>query len=209
MLNPKHTFLVLILATLGTHAMAIEEAKYSVLLKEQALELRQYDTHVLAETRVDGDFADAGNKAFRRLFKYISGDNEARQKVAMTAPVSQEAQSEKIAMTTPVGQQKSGNNWSVSFMMPASYSLDSLPKPKDTSVLLRQVPARYMAAITYSGFWSEKNYLSHKSTLDAWITQQRFKVTGEPIWARYNAPFTPWFLRRNEILVPIDKPLGG
>lgn len=199
---------MLLLNTLGTQAMAIEEAKYSVLRKEQALELRQYEAHVVAETVVDSDFSDAGNKAFRRLFNYISGENEARQKVAMTAPVSQ-AKNEKIAMTTPVGQQKLGNNWSVSFMMPASYTLDSLPKPKDISVLLRQVPARYMAAITYSGFWSEKNYLSHKNTLDAWIKQQRFKVTGEPIWARYNAPFTPWFLRRNEILVPIDKPFGG
>lgn len=199
---------MLLLTTLGTQAMAIEEAKYSVLRKEQALELRQYDAHVVAETVVDSDFSDAGNKAFRRLFNYISGENEARQKVAMTAPVSQ-AESEKIAMTTPVGQQKTGNNWSVSFMMPASYKIDSLPKPKDSRVLLRQVPARYMAAIKYSGFWTEKNYLSHKNTLDAWIIQQRFKVTGEPVWARYNAPFTPWFLRRNEILVPIDKPLGG
>lgn len=195
MLLIKQTLFIIVLAMLGVNAMAIEEAKYSVLRKEQALELRQYEAHVVAETVVDSNFADAGNKAFRRLFNYISGENEVRQKVAMTAPVSQ-AQSEKIAMTTPVDQQKLGNNWVVSFMMPASYTLDTLPKPKDASVLLRQVPARYMAAITYSGFWTEKNYLGHKNTLDAWITQQRFKVTGEPVWARYNAPFTPWFLRR-------------
>jgi len=201
----KQSILVMLLTLLGMQAMAIEEAKYTVLKQEGQLELRQYAPHIVAETLVESDFEGAGNKAFRRLFNYISGNNESRQKIAMTAPVSQAVQGEKIAMTVPVGQQLSGKNWVVSFMMPASYTLDTLPKPKDSQVILRQVPEHYVAAIRYSGFWSQKSYNHHKQQLEAWIKQQSFKTTGEAIWARYNAPFTPWFFRRNEILVPVEQ----
>ena len=142
--------------------------------------------------------------AFRRLFGYISGDNRAQTKIAMTAPVSQRP-SEKIAMTAPVGQQKSGNRWVVSFMMPASYSMDTLPVPDDPQVRLRQVPARRMAAVRYSGFWSEKSYQKNKLKLDSWIQKESLVVSGEPIWARYNSPFSVWFFRRNEILIPVSK----
>ena len=104
-LNLKQSIFVLLLTLLGMQAMAIEEAKYTVLKKEGHLELRQYAPHIVAETLVESDFEGAGNKAFRRLFNYISGNNESRQKIAMTAPVSQAVQGEKIAMTVPVGQQ--------------------------------------------------------------------------------------------------------
>ena len=189
------------------NAMAIEEATYSTLIKEDTLEVRLYEPHILAETLVDAEFDSAGNKAFKRLFNYISGNNTAQAKVAMTAPVGQEQASQKISITAPVAQQANNKQWAVSFMMPASYSIDTLPKPKDPSVTVRQVPAQYIAAIEYSGFWSQKNYQQHKNKLDAWIKQKEFTVIGEPIWARYNAPFTPWFLRRNEVLIPIAKPL--
>jgi effector-binding domain-containing protein len=185
------------------NAMAIEEAQYTVMLKEQNLELRRYEPHILAETLVEGDFDSAGNEAFDRLFQYISGNNRSREKIQMTSPVSQEATSQKIDMTSPVGQQRENGRWAVSFMMPASFSLETLPEPKDPNVVLRQVPARYIAAVRYSGFWSEKAYLTHKKELEAWIEKQGFSVTGEPVWARYNPPFMPWFLRRNEILIPV------
>ncbi len=201
----KQSILVMFLTLLGMQAMAIEEAKYTVLKQEGQLELRQYAPHIVAETLVESDFEGAGNKAFRRLFNYISGNNESRQEIAMTAPVSQAEKGEKIAMTVPVGQQLSGKNWVISFMMPASYTLETLPKPKDNQVILRQVPEHYVAAIRYSGFWSQKSYNHHKQQLEAWIKQQSFKTTGEAIWARYNAPFTPWFFRRNEILVPVEQ----
>ena len=122
----------------------------------------------------------------------------------MTAPVSQQP-GEKIDMTAPVGQQKSGDQWVVSFMMPASYDMDTLPVPDDPLVTLRQVPARRMATIRYSGFWSEKNYQKNKIKLDSWIQKEDLAVIGEPLWARYNAPFVPWFMRRNEILIPVSK----
>ena len=143
--------------------MAIEEAAYKVLKQENNFEIRDYAPHLLAETVVEGDLEEAGNKAFNRLFRYISGDNRSRDKVAMTAPVSQVPRGDKIKMTAPVGQQRVQGKWAVSFMMPASYTLETLPEPEDPKVTLRQVPARRMAAVRYSGFWSEKNYLRYKS----------------------------------------------
>lgn len=207
MVYVKQAIWIILLAILGAgSAMAIEEAEYTVVLKEQSFEVREYEPHILAETIVDGDFDSAGNKAFSRLFKYISGDNKSRQKIEMTAPVAQGAESEKIDMTSPVGQQEADGSWAVSFMMPAAYSLETLPEPKDPRVILRQVPARHIAAVRYSGFWSEKGYMRNRDKLEAWIKKNRFSVAGEPIWARYNPPFMPWFLRRNEILVPIANP---
>jgi effector-binding domain-containing protein len=185
-------------------AMAIEEAAYKVLRKENNFEIRDYAPHILAETVVEGDLEEAGDKAYRRLFRYISGENRSRDKMATAAPVSQEQKGEKIQMTAPVGQRSVQEEWAVSFMMPASYTLETLPEPEDPKVTLRQVPARRMAAVCYSGFWSEKNYLRYKSELESWIHEQGLSIAGDPIWARYNPPFTPWFLRRNEILIPVD-----
>jgi len=186
-------------------AMAIEEASYNVLKKDNHFEIRDYAPHILAETIVEGDLEEAGNKAFNRLFRYISGDNRSRDKVAMTAPVSQEPMGNKIKMTAPVGQQRAQGKWAVSFMMPASYTLETLPEPEDPEVKLRQVPARRMAAVRYSGFWSEKNYLRYKLELESWINERGLRIVGDPIWARHNPPFTPWFLRRNEILIPVNR----
>jgi effector-binding domain-containing protein len=185
-------------------AMAIEEATYKVVRKDNQFEIRDYAPHILAETVVEGNLEEAGNKAFNRLFRYISGDNRSRDKVAMTAPVSQEPSGVKIKMTAPVGQQRVQEKWAVSFMMPDSYTLETLPEPEDPNVKLRQVPARRMAAVRYSGFWSERGYLRYKMELESWIHKSGLTIMGDPIWARYNPPITPWFLRRNEILIPVD-----
>lgn len=195
--------LLVVMLLTGVRAMAIEEAPYTVVKASGIFEVRDYDPHILAETLIDGTLEDAGNKAFRRLFNYISGANHSRSSIAMTAPVSQESKGEKIAMTAPVGQQRSSDTWAVSFMMPASYTLATLPVPDDTSITLRQVPARRMAAVRYSGTWSEKNYLDYKERLENWIRENGFQISGEAVWARYNPPFSLWFLRRNEILIPV------
>ncbi|MEZ4602880.1 MAG: heme-binding protein [Desulfobacterales bacterium] len=188
----------------ATNATAIEEAKYEVVEKDNSYEIRNYEPQVVAEIIVEGDLEEAGKIAFKRLFRYISGDNQSRAKISMTAPVSLETASEKIKMTAPVKQQRSQGKWAVSFMMPASYTLDSLPIPDDPDIKLRKISARRVAAVQYSGFWSEKSYLQHKSELEGWIDKSGFIVTGEAIWARYNSPFTPWFLRRNEVLIPVE-----
>lgn len=194
---------IMVMLLTGVQAMAIEEAPYKVVQTSGIFEVRDYEPHILAETLVDGTLEDAGNKAFRRLFNYISGANHTRSSIAMTAPVSQESSGLKISMTAPVSQQASAGKWAVSFMMPASYTLATLPVPDDSSITLRQVPARRMAAVRYSGTWSEKNYLENKEKLETWIQENGFKISGEPVWARYNPPFTLWFLRRNEILIPV------
>lgn len=190
----------------ATTGMAIEEAAYEVVLHEGSFEIRDYKPQVLAETIVDGSLEGAGNKAFRPLFRYISGDNRTRTKIAMTAPVAQEPRSEKIAMTAPVGQQRVESGWAVSFLMPAEYTLETLPLPLNPAVTLRGVPARRVAVVRYSGFWSEKRYIEHKHKLEAWLQARNLRSVGEPIWARYNPPFRPWFMRRNEILIPIAMP---
>jgi len=184
-------------------AMAVEEAAYTVTTRDGRFEIRDYAPHVVAETLVEGTLEEAGTKAFNRLFRYISGGNRSREKVAMTAPVSQQPQGEKIAMTAPVAQQRVREQWAVSFMMPAAYTLETLPAPEDPQVTLRQVPARRIAAVRYSGSWSEKGYLRHKSELESWMSTKGLASAGDPQWARYNSPFSLWFLRRNEVLIPV------
>jgi len=183
--------------------LAVEEADYRVLQQDGAIELREYAPSIVAETVVDADFEGAGNRAFRTLFRYIDGDNEAQQEIAMTAPVSQAPASEKIAMTAPVGQRPEGGGWAVSFMMPAAYTMETIPRPSDPAVRLREIPAHRAVAIRYSGFWSEDRYREHLQELMAWIGQQGLETAGDPVWARYDPPFKPWFMRRNEILIPV------
>jgi len=198
------TTVTALLVTGAINAMAIEEAEYTVIKKDNHFEIRDYAPHIIAETVVDGNLEDAGDIAFKKLFGYISGDNRSRDNVSMTAPVSQKPNGEEIKMTAPVAQQRDKESWVVSFMMPGSYTMKTLPEPADKEITLRQVPARRMAAIRYSGFWSEEGYLRHKAELESWIDKMGLTIVGVPIWARYNPPFMPWFLRRNEVLIPID-----
>ena len=184
--------------------MAVEEAQYRLVEKDGDFEIRDYAPQIVAETRVDGKLEDAGSRAFRRLFRYITGNNRPGTDIAMTAPVSQEPAGQKIAMTAPVGQQAVGDSWAVSFMMPSGYDLASLPEPLDSEVRLREIPARRMAVVRYSGTWSEKSYREHLAKLEAWMAGRQLEPAGMPVWARYDAPFKPWFLRRNEILYPIE-----
>ncbi len=184
-------------------ARAVEAAKYSVRERAGNCELRQYESHIVAETIVTGDFDAAGNPAFRRLFRYISGNNRARQPITMTAPVGGAARSEKIAMTAPVGQERVTNGWSVTFVMPAAATLETLPEPLDPAVRLRRVPGRLWAGITYSGRWTRTLYDEHAQRLREWIAQRNLKIVGEEVWARYDPPFMPSFFRRNEVLIPV------
>lgn len=186
-------------------AMAIEKAKYTVIEKEYGFEIRQYDSQIVAETYVEGDLEDVGNEGFRRLYGYISGDNQKRQSISMTAPVGQEAGSEKIAMTAPVGQERKDNRWRITFLMPAEYTLETIPEPNDTRVKLAKEPGRLMIAVKYSGTWSEEGYEENRALLEEYIQKRGLTQTGAPVWARYDPPFMPWFLRRNEVLIPIEK----
>ena len=185
--------------------MATEEAPYTVLKTDNMFELRKYSPQVLAEIIVDGDLEDAGNKAFGPLFRYISGGQHITSQDCDDGSCIPGAEGGENIMTAPVSQQRVQGKWVISFMMPATFTLETLPTPDDPSITLRQVPARLVAAVRYSGFWSEEKYLLHKNKLEKWIRENRFTVAGEPVWARYNAPFTPWFMRRNEVLIPVTE----
>lgn len=197
--------LFLILTTGGT-TMAIEKAKYRVLESEGDFELRQYEPRIVAETVVEGSFNEVGNEGFRRLVAYIGGKNRTRQSISMTAPVTQESGAEKISMTSPVSQEKVGNSWRITFLMPSKYTMETLPEPLDTRVTLAEVPGLLMAAIRYSGTWNQNRFEEKRALLVKWIQERSWTTLGNPVWARYDPPFMPWFLRRNEVLVPVEAP---
>ena len=186
--------------------VGIEKAKYNVLEKEGPFEIRLYQPQIVAETIVESDFASAGNIAFRRLFGYISGNNRKKESIAMTAPVNQESgPGQKISMTAPVNQQKSQDNYVVSFLMPSKYTRQTLPEPVDPNVRIREIPSVTIAAIRYSGSWSIKRYEAKKNLLEQFISKRGLQITGEAIFARYDPPFQIWFLRRNEVLFPVQR----
>lgn len=195
----------LLAALLGLPAMAIETPKFKVLETFDDVELREYPGYLVAETEVEGDQRDVGNEAFSRLAGYIFGKNRGEKKIAMTAPVTQTAaEPTRIAMTAPVTQQSTGQrSWVVQFMMPAEWTLDTLPEPLDSRVHLRFVPPKRVAALRYSGTWSQANYREHLDALQDSLARRGLATRGEPIWARYDPPFKPWFLRTNEILLEL------
>lgn len=201
----QRSLITLVALVVGVvNAMAVEEAKYAVVARDGRFEIRDYAPHVLAVTLVDGTLEDAGDKAFSRLFRYISGANRASTNLVITAPVSQEPASVKIPMTAPVSQESTGTQWAVGFMMPSNSTVETLPTPRDPAVKLRLVPARRMAAVRYSGTWSAGGYMRNRTALESWIHSKGLTIAGEAVWARYNPPFTPWFWRRNEILIPVQ-----
>lgn len=185
-------------------AMA-EEPKYKVVRKSGDFEIRVYEPYIVAETVVDtGDVDAASSEGFRRLGGYIFGGNQSKQKMDMTAPVTSQ-RSEKIAMTAPVTSAKRGASTIITFMMPSSYTLETLPVPSDKRVALREVPARKFATLSFSGRWTDENFSQHTKELEDWVKKERLEIVGEPILARYNAPFVPSFLRRNEILIELKQ----
>jgi hypothetical protein len=205
--------LVAALGALGPGAaVAVEEPEYEVVATHGDVEIRRYAPMILAETRVDADFEGAGNRAFQRLFRYISGSNTTRVKIDMTAPVVQETTSQKIEMTAPVVQESDGSQWRVAFVVPAEFSWESVPQPTDSRVELRLVPERTVAVLRFSGGWGEQRFAVHESELRGFLTENGFEMTGGAVYARYDPPFKPWFMRRNEVMIPVDSdgaPIDG
>ena len=187
--------------------MAYEEPAYRVIKTYPAFELRQYDAYVVAETQVAGAFDEVGNQAFRKLFRYISAEQRPQGKIAMTTPVIQQpiAPGEKIDDDASVATDPA-TRYRFAFVMPAEYALSELPKPEDVSIQLRSIPARLMAARRYSGTWSEERYRKNQQRLLEAVEAAGLKTLGTPIFARYNAPFSLWFMRRNEVLIEVAAP---
>jgi len=197
--------LIFTLSTFAMPSRATEEPGYQVVRKLADIEVRQYDAYAVAEVLVAGPAREAGGQAFPILAGYIFGKNKGERKFAMTAPVTQVAAPVKLEMTAPVTQTATPGGFIVQFVLPKGVTVANAPEPLDARVQLREVKAAQVAVIRYSGFWSEGNYADHLARLQAALRTADLQWTGEPVYARYNAPFTPWFLRRNEIwlqLVP-------
>jgi hypothetical protein len=189
----------------GGMAMATEEPAFKVTLKSAALEVREYPPLIAAEVLVGGERSEAVSAGFRLLAGYIFGGNTRRQSIAMTAPVVQApAKGESIAMTAPVVQTGAKGAWTVRFIMPRSYTLDTLPTPNDQRVHLIPLPAARMAVVRFSGLAREPDIQQKTTELRAFLMAQQLVATGPPALARYNPPWTLWFLRRNEIMIPIQ-----
>jgi SOUL heme-binding protein len=189
----------LAIAVLPMPSFATEEPDYQVVRELGDIQVRQYATYAVAEVVVAGPASEAGNQAFPILAGYIFGKNKGERKFAMTAPVTQAAEPVKLEMTAPVTQTVAPGGFLVQFVLPKGVTVASAPEPLDARVQLRQVPSRQVAVIRYSGLWSDSNYDEHLAKLQAALRTANLAWTGEPVYSRYNAPFTPWFMRRNEI----------
>ncbi len=180
----------------------VEQAPYTVLEAHGNIEIREYAPTLVAEVEVRGERRQALNAGFRLIADYIFGNNLSSKKVAMTAPVTQEA-GEKIAMTAPVTQLGGDNTWKVRFVMPRDYTLASLPRPRNSDVRLLPVPAHRAVVIRFSGSNTDKNLATHRDELLRYVAEHQLAVVGAPTTAFYNPPWTLPFLRRNEIMLEL------
>ena len=189
-------------------AMAIEEPNFNLIVKENAFELRAYQSKIIAEVSIDADMSESSSKGFRLIADFIFGNNTSREggseKISMTAPVSVYEKSEQISMTAPVGVQQVKDGWKVYFVMPSKYTLDSIPKPNNAQVSIKQIPAKKIAVIRFSGLVDEEKMNKKVKDLNEWIVSKNLKAMSIPELARYNPPWTLPFLRRNEVMIEVD-----
>jgi effector-binding domain-containing protein len=170
--------------------MAIETPNYKVIKKSGQIELREYQAYLTASVFVDSDsYGSAGNYAFGALADYIFGNN---------------TKSGKIPMTAPVDTTKLKGHYKVSFTMPTSYTLKTLPKPNNDDVIIEQVPVRKMATIIFSGYTNDEKVNKRLSELKNWLSENKIKTSGEPILSRFDSPWKPGFIRHNELSLKIS-----
>jgi hypothetical protein len=186
-----------------------EQPPYEVVGRVGDAEIRRYAPQIAAEAVVEGPVETARNEGFRRVAGYIFGDNTAKASVAMTAPVVQGREpsggSQSIAMTSPVVQQPAGaGSWSIQFIMPAKYTMATLPQPNDPRVRLVEIPARTFAVVRFSGLGREDAVARHEKALDAALAGSSWRAVGEPVTWYYDPPWTVPFLRRNEVARPVE-----
>lgn len=183
----------------------IETPKYEVVNATSDYEIRLYAPQIRAEVVVEGSYRESLYGGFRKLADYIFGNNTAQSKINMTAPVLSE-KSEKIAMTAPVlhEPQQGKEAQVVAFVMPSSYTLETLPRPNNNEVVLRQVPATRYAVHSFSGWATEGRVASRTKKLQEALARDGVATTGIPMVAQYDPPWTPPYMRQNEILIALD-----
>ena len=206
MLKPLILVLIAGLILWGAIAMATKEPPFTVQFAQGNFELRDYPALAVAEVSVSGERKEAAGKGFRLLAGYIFGGNTRKQSIAMTAPVVQQAATnEKIAMTAPVIQSGGDGNWVIRFIMPEGATLDTLPQPNDPKVQLRMLAPERVAVVRFSGFARQEAVASNTAALQSFIAAHQLQVTGAALLAQYNPPWTLWFLRRNEVMIPVAR----
>lgn len=191
----------LVLATPMT-VSATEEPAHETLVKDGKYEIRQYEPTIVAEVEITGDMRRAGNSGFRPLADYIFGNNTARSEIAMTAPVTR-VKSEKIAMTAPVTRTMDDDRWTVAFVMPSEWTMETLPVPNNPEVSLREVPGELMATVKFAGVGRERMFSQKEVALQDWLAEQGYEAVGAPRYAGYDAPWVPGPFRRNEVMIPV------
>jgi hypothetical protein len=181
-----------------------ETPTFTVIKKQGDIELRDYSPYIKAEVDVtDTSYRNAIFQGFRILADFIFGNNIKSQKIAMTSPVQVE-ESEKIAMTSPVTI-SGEDSYTVAFIMPSEYTLETLPQPKNPAISFIKVEARTLASMKFSGFYRENQAEKAKGKLQHWVEMQGYEADGDFIIASYDPPWVPWFLARNEVMVPIKQ----
>jgi DNA gyrase inhibitor GyrI len=180
----KKILTVLILTlTLGSQTMAYEEANYETISENKNYEIRKYFDRLVIETD-----STEGN-GFRKLFNYISGNNEEKKEIKMTVPVTQE--------------NKDGN-MKMQFYLPSKFNKDNAPKPSNPEIKVLNIEGGYYAVIKYSGRSSDKNFIKNKNILEKELKKDDIIILSPPIRASYNSPFTLPILKRNEVMFRID-----
>lgn len=186
-----------------------EQQKYDVETAFEGWEVRRYPAHLVAEVDVTGPFDEAVNRGFRSLAAFIFGDNVGSTKVSMTAPVVQQPVPEKVSMTAPVVQTSDGDHHVVAFVMPSEFTFENLPRPTDHTIRIREVPEAYAAVRQFSGRSSEEKFADQLSGLMSRLDEHpELVVVGSPRYARFDPPWKPGFLRRNEVLVTVQRMAG-
>jgi hypothetical protein len=186
----------------GYFSSKVEQAEYTVLSKKK-YEIRVYKEHIVAQTIVKGSYKESLNEGFRIIARYIFGGNTRRESIAMTTPVL-EKKSESIAMTTPVMASIEGEEHVISFGMPKKYTLETLPVPIDDRISIVVIPQKKMAVMRFGWYRTDARVQEKKKVLLDILRKEGIQTLSEPYYAGYNAPWTPPWLTRNEILIEIE-----
>ena len=196
--------LLLLVLLMARNSYALEKPDYEVLLDLGKIEYRLYQPYLVAETVVENpDFESALDAAFERLQGYISGDNMASSDISMTVPVQMARTGVELSTDSPISTSQTPEGIRMAFMLPSEYTLQTAPTPLDDSVVLKELPERVVAAIRFSGRWTERNLTSNEATLLENIKQEKLEPIGPSVFAAYHPPFMPPWFRRNEILFEV------
>lgn len=189
----------------GVFGSRVEQTDYTVLQKKNGYEIREYPAHIVAQTTVQGPYRESMSTGFRIVAGYIFGGNTKKESIAMTAPVVSEKNSESIAMTAPVVATAEGDSQIISFGMPRSYTMETLPTPTDPRVHIVEIPAKKYAVLRFSWYRSDARVQMMKEKLRSLLARDGVVTQGSTAYAGYNAPWTPPWMNRNEVMVELSQ----